>query len=285
MSRTPLKELTLNVLNQEANLLKSPAPLYKRTPAKSRYETTNRSITELNGLFPSREIALAKLVIKQQRREINKLRRHVAFLKLKYNPSRKQRSQKAIKQLAKEDIEGKFATPKKRKLLDENADVITEDNHQSFLPTNLPNPPAFSSPDRRVPFPPNIQEAKETEPTTKSIPVIKQTFSSPAIQFQELSKLLDGMEDETVLVDRKTEQLKKIYQTCSRTSPKPSRESSKFPTPPHDINDLHAEYLSPNYGLKKTAFLTNITKQYGPVSLAELPAYKDKINSWKHKYA
>lgn len=285
MSRTPLKELSQSTLNQESNLLKSPAPILKRTPTKSRYEITNRSISDLNfNISNSKEAAISKLIIKQQQRQINQLQKKVVFLQLKDLLNRKQRQSKATKHLSvKDDPEGKFATPKKRKLVDENIENVVQNVQQSTLPPSLPNPPLFPSPNHRVPFPPDVQETKETE-KEKPPSTHKHLLPSPKLQFQELSKLLDGMEDEAVLQDRKTEKLKKIYQTCSKNSPKPSRNEHQYCSPTSERNDYAAEFLSPNYGFKKSAFLTNITKQHGPVSLAELPAYKEKINSWKHKY-
>lgn len=306
-SRTPLKEIPQSVLNQEINVLRT--PIQKNTPSKPRYQSPepikSHFTSKIREIDNKRQLGACKMIIQKQNLEIKRLKQQLAFFKLS---SVLQRRNHGILKISKaiNDPDGKFATPKKRKITEEN---VLHPQEPLIPPTyqhDYSSPLRFPSPQKKdSQFPTHLyskpplpsHQGTGPPPPPPPPPTAKQPKSPPPINFRELNSLLDGIEsghdDSDNYESQKQEKLKNIHASLlhqryvshnnkikAHTSP-PIQHSPVY----ESENSSPLSERSPYSLAKKNVFLTNITKQYGPVSMSELPAYKEKITSWKNKYS
>ena len=256
--RTPLRELSPSTLNRDhSHVLKSPQ--IKKIP-KPRYDV---GISSQESRFTlTTQLGACRLIIFEQRLEIKRLKKQLAFAHMKESVrnTKSRPISKVGKSSVDEDPKANFTTPKKRKLIDEETD---NPNVQSSIP--IAQPPIFPSPELKS-HPNNI--TTQTKLPENSNPNTGHHRSSPpSIHFQGLDRLLDGINENEQDINTH-EKLKETYQRCYN-------EQRTIPL-----------FTSPSSGKKKRhTFLSNITREYGPVSLSDLPAYREKFNSWKTKYA
>jgi hypothetical protein len=233
------------------------------------------------------EVMASRMIIIKQQNEINSLQKQVAFLKLSTGKERAVSPDQNVTSSSNVN----YATPKKRRL--DNTDTPSSEIPKDENDTRTPNVcDSCSKVESKKPllslFPPKPLSAKRyhREVLEDSPPKRPSSSSEQTLHFAHFNKLLDDLQADAnsspEIKRHGTSSKAASYPSVQRISPKPNVSPSVCVdrSPSNDDSSVYSPY---SMG-KKNMFLSNITRQYGPVSMTGLPAYKEKITSWKSKY-
>jgi hypothetical protein len=238
-----------------------------------------------------KEVIASRMIIIKQQNEINSLRKQVAFLKLSTT------KEPSTSQDQNVTSNTNYATPKKRRLDNNDSPSSAVRNDE-----NDPRTPNARDASRKTEskksllsaFPPKPPLSGKRYQLEDSPPKRPSSSSEQNFHFDHFNKLLDQVRaDDSRNPSSPTGM--PYEQAAKHTTLKPLSSQLTDHFSPNVIGSPSIHSISPSlndnstayspYSMgKKNMFLSNITRQYGPVSMTGLPAYKDKISTWKSKY-